>query len=905
MAARRRRWPDEDDGGIERSSSRRRRSIGEWLEDEIESPQPRRARARHDSEDERFEAITSAISMLEERLEGATQGSDASRSRRKRLGNDHDLGDVIAQITNQQDALDYQYEGQNLENVQRLQNQVRELRSVVEAATHGSSYPGLTNDIYDLQQRLNPHLISQGQAFSGMGDPMQRSFNSSLGQQMQALGQRHGFPQPGGPAYLPVPVAGSTSLTSIEGLRRDVQTLRNSIRHSSEGRTLQGLEAEIRSLNRKLNEGGVSNAARDIQDIKTRMDHLNRVIQESGVNSKNSYLTAQLQHINENIARVQRPVLPDRLVEDVRRELADATRKLVPLSVHDARTLEKNIQFLAERLDSLRARQPDNARLQSLEEHLGRLTSQLNQSGVFSSLERMEKTLQELHGRITQAEGPSSVLDGKAMSVLRGFQKQIEDVKAAADASDKRMYQTLHTLQDVIVKVAEKGNAPVKTENTDKSESAFGQRGGLKSKSATSAAHEAAAKAAQAQEDLQTQELPESDEEEATQRLGQSFHAKTSGKQAVRKQIEQALRADARGRPSHNFNSLEDNDNNVRPFRRTKRYATQFALAGVGIALVIGIYNILGPILNGEQTATASISHAAGEFANATGLNFTAPRREEGSARNAMQVAAIDSTISPQKLSLTLPSFPAAITNPRLRTAVQNGDVRAFYEIGSRLINGRDGVSRDIGLGLEWLQLAADKQHAPSLYRIGGMYSKGLGVKRDLHLAETNLTAAAELGNRMAMHDLGTLYASGMNGEPELGKAFPWFKRAAELNLIDSQYNLAIFYVNGFSVKQDLVEAYKWFAIAAQNGDAESIKKRDEIGSRFDGKTLVKAKLAAQSFKPQALDPAANEDVIPASAWGEEAPATADLSNIKPVKGGGNTGLSINVPQEQAAAKAR
>ncbi len=866
--ARRRKWADEDDDVIARGP--RRRAISEWLEDEMDEP-PRRSR-RHD-EDERFSTLTSAISMLEDRLEHATQATGNPRRRRAAGGEGADLNEVIAQITNQQDALDYQFDGQNLSNIQKLQNQVRDLRGVVEAATRGSAYPGLGQNIHDLQQhlqqQLHAHSFNQPQTFPGTGAPMQHAFTSHLDQQMQNLGQRIGLPQAPNSINLPVPVAAGTNVAAIEALRRDVQMLRNSVRQSSETRTLQGLEAEIRSLNRKLTDGGVSSAARDIADIKARMDHLNRALQESGVSSHNSYLTKQLQALNENISRVQRPILPERLVDDIRRDLGEATRKLVPLSVHDARTLEKNIQTLAETLDSLRARQPDNGRMQSLESTIGRLSTQLAQGDVFAGMQRLERIVQELAAQISKGnENTGTGLNQKSMGMLRGFQKQLEDVKAASDASDKRMHRTLHTMQDIIVKMTDKGGAMPQIETAGKASTAL--RKETAPKSAIAAAREAAARASLG--DNGTAEAAESSQAGKARLLEQSF-ADTANEES------QSLRAERRHRS-------DDDMTNVTPFRRTKRYGSQLALAAAGFVLVIGVYNLLGPLLSGEQSATASISPPMGDTAPAAGLDFTAPQPQAQTAESAapVQTAAIEPTVAPQKLNISLPSFPASITSQRLHNAAQNGDVRAFYEIGMRLIYGQRGAQQDAALGLEWLQLAADRQHAPALYRIGVLYSKGIGVKRDFQLAARNFVAAGDLGHRAALHDLGNLYASGLNGEPQMDKAFPLFKRAANLGLVDSQYNLAIFYANGFVGKQDLVEAYKWFAVAAQNGDAKSAKKTTEIGSRFSGKTLVKAKLAAQSFKPQALDPAANEDVIPVSAWGDTAPRTADLNDIQPGK---------------------
>ncbi len=929
----------------------RRPSVSEWLEDELdEAPRRRtRSRRRHEDEDEgddRLDAITSAISMLEQRLDGASQKNAKSRPGRRAQRDDHDLSDVISQITGQQDALDYQFEGQNTANIQKMQNQIRDLRSVVEAATRGSSFPGMGNDIHALQQ----HLQQQINTPHAQQNP---NFASSIEQQMLALQQRLGLqppqnfgyqipqpapqgyapqayaPQPVNPqqayapqayaqpqaeadhtSHLPVPsraqqvtVLEPTS-ASIEALRREVQTLRNTLR-PSDPRALQVIEAEVRGLNKRLGSNGLGTASRDIAEMKTQITTLSRAVNEGGFHANNRFASTQLQQLNESISRVQRPVLPDRLVQDIRSDLAEATRKLVPLSVHDARSLEKNINFLAERLDSLRARSPDNARLQALEGQLGRLSTQLTQSEqTLSSLQRMESSMQEISMRLsTSAHAPGIAgFDAKSAGVMRGFQKQIEDVKAATEASDKRMHQALTSLQDVMVKVAEKSSAPAKPQQQPKRAMVdFGQREQVaQPKNAMTAAREAAARAIDTDEQIarHTPRLPPEElpmpksvtQDKAVKAVADSFAAATKQQKNKDKTKLAALdlHADAAIR------SLQDYENEPKgkiiQFRHFKRYASQIALAAAGVVLVIGVYNMLGPLLSGEQTAVASVSDLPEAKKTTPGFGFPIAKPDLKAVPK-IQSASLDPKIDAKSLNLKLPAFPATLNNKTLKDAAQNGDVRAFYEIGSRLIDGRYGVQRDIGQGLEWLQLAADKQHAPALYRIGAVYEKGQGIARNIPQAIANYEAAGRLGNRKALHNLGALYASGVNGEPDFAKAFPLFKQAAELGLVDSQYNLAIVYVNGMGVKQDLIEAYKWLAIAAQNGDKESGKKRDEIGGRFDGKTLVKAKLAAQTFKAKAFDEPANEDIIPASTYADASTPPSNISAL-PEGASGLGGLS-------------
>lgn len=207
-----------------------------------------------------------------------------------------------------------------------------------------------------------------------------------------------------------------------------------------------------------------------------------------------------------------------------------------------------------------------------------------------------------------------------------------------------------------------------------------------------------------------------------------------------------------------------------------------------------------------------------------------------------------------------LPPLPEDLGSERLKQALGERNPRAFFDLATRLADGRT-LKRDVEASIPWFVLAAESGHAPSYYRLGNIYEKGLGPKRDMKLAVGAYQKAATLGNRKAMHNLATLYASGSaTGAPDYDHAVPLFEQAAGLGLVDSQFNLAVLLVNGLGTKQDLGGAYKWFAVAAQNGDKEAAKKRDEIGARLTGQALIDARLAAENFRPKALSTAANDD---------------------------------------------
>ena len=75
-------------------------------------------------------------------------------------------------------------------------------------------------------------------------------------------------------------------------------------------------------------------------------------------------------------------------------------------------------------------------------------------------------------------------------------------------------------------------------------------------------------------------------------------------------------------------------------------------------------------------------------------------------------------------------------------------------------------------------------------------------------------------------------------------------------------------------MEQNLAESYKWFALAAQQGDKDAGKKRDDVAARLDQQALVAARLAVQTFtvEPQPEDAIAVK--APAGGWEQAAPAT-------------------------------
>jgi localization factor PodJL len=218
--------------------------------------------------------------------------------------------------------------------------------------------------------------------------------------------------------------------------------------------------------------------------------------------------------------------------------------------------------------------------------------------------------------------------------------------------------------------------------------------------------------------------------------------------------------------------------------------------------------------------------------------------------------------------------LPTEIGGPKLRTAALQGDAAAAYEIGVRFAEGH-GVPANADEAARWYGRAASKGIALAQFRYASMLEKGHGVKKDLAEARRLYLAAATQGNAKAMHNLAVLYAEGIDGRPDYPAAVQWFRKASAYGISDSEYNLGVLAARGLGTAKDLAESYKWFALAADRGDKEAARKRDEVATQMDATSVAAAQRAVKSFivKPQPHDAVAV--AVPPGGWDDAAAPAA------------------------------
>jgi localization factor PodJL len=211
-------------------------------------------------------------------------------------------------------------------------------------------------------------------------------------------------------------------------------------------------------------------------------------------------------------------------------------------------------------------------------------------------------------------------------------------------------------------------------------------------------------------------------------------------------------------------------------------------------------------------------------------------------------------------------AIPAGLPQS-LREAAAAGEPLAEFELALRLVEGR-GVAKDPRAAAQWFEQAAVRDLPIAQYRLAALYEKGIGVARDPQLAMSWYTKAATAGNARAMHNLAVMNAEGAaGGKPDYAEAAQWFRKAGQLGIRDSQFNLGILYARGMGVPQDLAQSWLWFSLAAQQGDADAAKKRDEVAAKMDAPALVAAAKALAEFKTSTPAPAANEAPAPPGGW--------------------------------------
>ena len=159
-----------------------------------------------------------------------------------------------------------------------------------------------------------------------------------------------------------------------------------------------------------------------------------------------------------------------------------------------------------------------------------------------------------------------------------------------------------------------------------------------------------------------------------------------------------------------------------------------------------------------------------------------------------------------------------------LQRAVAEGDQPdALAVLGETYLNG-EGVDKDVKLGIEYFEKAADQGHATAQFELGMMYKEGHeGLVQDVETGLKWLQEAAEQGEAEAQNVLGRHYLQTEKYE----RSLPYLEKAAAQGHPDAQFGLGVCYGHGFGVEENLETSLDFVLKAAEGGDEGGLQARE------------------------------------------------------------------------------
>ena len=173
-----------------------------------------------------------------------------------------------------------------------------------------------------------------------------------------------------------------------------------------------------------------------------------------------------------------------------------------------------------------------------------------------------------------------------------------------------------------------------------------------------------------------------------------------------------------------------------------------------------------------------------------------------------------------RKTDLTNPfSFPGKAVCEMEILALQLGLFRLGWIYSKGL-----GVSQDFDKGKNWYMKAVNFGHGTSAYNLGVFYEEGHGVTKSYKEALKWYKKSADKGHLMGMVKVGEYLSIGRGIKKNNKEAILYFRRSAARGLGVSQYNVGIDLYFGIVSPQNRQLGIKWIKEAAKNNIAEAKK---------------------------------------------------------------------------------
>jgi hypothetical protein len=203
----------------------------------------------------------------------------------------------------------------------------------------------------------------------------------------------------------------------------------------------------------------------------------------------------------------------------------------------------------------------------------------------------------------------------------------------------------------------------------------------------------------------------------------------------------------------------------------------------------------------------------------------------------------------------------------------RQGNSNSQFDVASMYQNGR-GVKPDLDKAIEWYKKSAaqnnaqaisrlklleankerfkkvmaqaEKGDAESQYKLGKIYTEGVGVSIDHIMATKSFESAANQGYAKAEYNLGLNYYEGTGVKRNSRTAYKWFSAAAEQNDPAAQYYLGKMYASGSGVKQNYTTSLEWFTKAVEGGFNQARAEMIDVSEKMK---IKKAEQASPATK--------------------------------------------------------
>lgn len=183
-------------------------------------------------------------------------------------------------------------------------------------------------------------------------------------------------------------------------------------------------------------------------------------------------------------------------------------------------------------------------------------------------------------------------------------------------------------------------------------------------------------------------------------------------------------------------------------------------------------------------------------------------------------------------------------------TAAQE-DGKAAYMVAQKYRDG-DGVAKDNGKALEFLQKAASQGDPKAQYRLGYAYLNGFDVPKDYAKAFKWFKKAADQENLDALNHLGLMYCEGHFVPQDKYKAIELWRQAAIQGHFIAQGNLAFLYESGDGVPKNYIMAYAWYnVVVTKNEPRKCVTERGRLEflqNRMNRAEIAKAVELSEDF---------------------------------------------------------